>query len=106
MTEAEWLGCTDPQAMLDFLWGKASERKLRLFAVACCRRIWHLLADYESRNAVEIAERDADGMTSHQEVAKAAVDAFDASNKDEAYEATGLASSEWAACETLGYLDA
>jgi hypothetical protein len=30
--EATWLAGTDPQLMLDFLRGRASERKLRLFA--------------------------------------------------------------------------
>jgi hypothetical protein len=35
MTEAKWLAATDPRQMLDFVRGKVSERKLRLFAVAC-----------------------------------------------------------------------
>ena len=43
MTEAEWLACTDPALMLDFLRTTASDRKLRSLAVACCRRIWHVL---------------------------------------------------------------
>jgi hypothetical protein len=42
MTESDWSTRTDPQLMLSFLQNHgATERKLRLFAVACCRRELH-----------------------------------------------------------------
>src|ERR1700760_1786645 len=63
MTRAEWLACTEPERMLAFLRGKASDRKLRLFACACCRRIWHLLPDEPTRAVVEAVERYADNQT-------------------------------------------
>jgi hypothetical protein len=62
MTEAQWLECTDPLTMLNYLRNTASERKLRLFACACCRKLWHLLRSVRSRRAVELSERYADGM--------------------------------------------
>jgi hypothetical protein len=69
MTEQEWQECTDPKPMLEFLRGKASERKLRLFACACHRRIWHLLSEKEvCRKTIEFAERFADGLASKQEL--------------------------------------
>jgi hypothetical protein len=67
--EATWLACTDPTAMLEFLRarGKLSERKARLFAVACCRRVWCLL-DQVGTAAVAVAEQYADGATSAEEL--------------------------------------
>jgi hypothetical protein len=70
MTEAEWLSSTDPAGMLEFLRSKSSERKLRLFACACCRVIWeHFNAN--GRFAVEVAERYADGLASKKELQNA-----------------------------------
>jgi hypothetical protein len=60
MTEAEWLSATDPTPMLEFLRGKASDRKLRLFACSCCQRAWDLFADPATRAAVEFSEEHAD----------------------------------------------
>jgi hypothetical protein len=68
MTEAEWDTSADPAALLEFLRDKAGERKLRLFACACCRRIWDLLSPDPGRPAVETAERWADGQATEQEV--------------------------------------
>jgi len=70
MTEQEWLNCTDPTPMLEFLRGKASHRKLRLFAVACCRRVWTLLAE-SRRNVVELTELYADDLISGESVFQA-----------------------------------
>jgi hypothetical protein len=70
--EREWLTCTDPEKMLDFLvMGRASERKLRFFALADARRVWHLVTDARSRNAVEVAERYADRRATEEDRSQA-----------------------------------
>src|SRR5262249_36345600 len=68
MTEAAWLGCTELGTMLFDLRGRLSDRRLRLFAVGCSRRIWHLLTDQRSRQAVQAVERFADGECGIEEV--------------------------------------
>jgi hypothetical protein len=60
--------------MLEFLRGKAFDRKMRLFAVACCRRIWDQLKDERSRRAIETIEHYLDGRA-HHEVLRAAYEA-------------------------------
>ncbi len=61
MDETEWLESENPFKMLEFLQDRASERKLRLFATACCIRTWILLKDERSRDGVQLALRHASG---------------------------------------------
>jgi hypothetical protein len=78
MTEADWLNCDDPRPMLEFLNPQADERRLRLFAVACCRRVWDLLTDRRSRGAIETAERYADRAETDRELTEAREKAYHA----------------------------
>src|SRR5688572_26743878 len=61
MTEQEWLAATDPTPILEFLRGKASDRKLRLFACAVCRRLASLIVLEEYVSGIEAAESYVDG---------------------------------------------
>jgi hypothetical protein len=83
MTETEWNTCADPQLMLTFLRDRgASGRKLRLFAVACCRRIWDYLTDERSRNAIAVSEQFADGETTEEQLLDAQNAAWEADHTD------------------------
>jgi hypothetical protein len=78
LTEEEWFNGEDSGAMIDFLIARARSRRsplphrqFRLFACACCRGGWHLLPDEQSRQAVEVSERFADGLARKSELDRA-----------------------------------
>jgi hypothetical protein len=101
MTEAEWLISGDPDRMLQHLRGRSSDRKLRLFACACCRHIWDTLPDERCRQAVEVIERCADGLESTQklEVALAEAEALEATASGPARAAARAVVSTWSTVE-------
>src|SRR5262245_46732790 len=78
MTEAEWLESTNCQRLLEHLKGRASPRKLRLFACACARRFWDEMPDKRSRRAVEISERYADRVARKKNLETARANAMGA----------------------------
>jgi hypothetical protein len=69
VTEREWLksgprkGTDRVLDMLEHAYGCARNRKLRLFACACCRRFNHLLPSDATRRALETSELVADGRS-------------------------------------------
>ncbi len=71
MNEAEWLACDDPLLMLDSLRGKISDRKLRLFACACCRSVGWNEPNVEFLQTVETSERCANGSMNKAELKRA-----------------------------------
>jgi hypothetical protein len=73
VTHADWQACTDAEPLLQFLWDKGETQSWRRFALACCRRIDHLITDSRSRRALEVAERHVDGIATDEELAQAAI---------------------------------
>jgi hypothetical protein len=79
VTEAEWLRRDEPAEMLSFLRERLAgredaRRKIRLWAAACCRQVWHRVKKARSRKLVEASERYADGEVDFRDL-KAAWDA-------------------------------
>jgi hypothetical protein len=70
LTAEKWAECEDVVQMVDHLYGKVSDRKLRLLGCACCRRVWGIY-EQPARDAVEVAERLADGKATKVECQKA-----------------------------------
>jgi hypothetical protein len=73
--EDAWQNCTPG----DLIWAATrpcvlTDKELRLFAVFCARSVQHLLKDPRSRDAIDVAERHADGLATNDEL-RAAYDA-------------------------------
>ena len=68
MDERKWLADDDMLNLLDHANRCASNRKLRLFACACCRRFHDLLPTRAIQRALEISECVADGLASFAEL--------------------------------------
>lgn len=62
-------------AELNTILHRLDARQVRLFACACAYAVWDILTDTRSRNAVEVAERFADGQATEQKLTGAYVDA-------------------------------
>jgi anti-anti-sigma factor len=74
-TPETWLRDPDPYHRLETLPAGVSGRKRRLFAVACGRRIGHLLANDVCRRALAVADAHADGGATNAELEDAHAEA-------------------------------
>jgi hypothetical protein len=75
MTEAEWLSLPDPAPLFDYVRNTVSDRKLRLWACACVRRIGPRIPHELGHKAVAVVERFVDGLADQRELLGVA-DAF------------------------------
>jgi hypothetical protein len=73
MTEEEWTVCQRPWPLLSLLQsrGSASQRKLRLFSVACCVYNSDLFADARLMRGLSVAEKVADCCAAERECTEA-----------------------------------
>ena len=69
MTEDEWFAATDPADMLAFLEGRTSDRKYRLFGVACVARLVGPAQHRDLLPVLRTVERYTEGGLSDAELA-------------------------------------
>ena len=94
----------------DALWALRAvdgyDREIRLFAVWCARQVQHLMTDERSINALDVAERFANGEATSEELTSASDAASDAARaaaraaRDAAWDAAAAA---WAAARAAAW---
>ena len=86
----------DSNGLDDALWCLRSltghDREIRLYAVWCARQVQHLMTDKRSLDALDVAERFANGLATDEELAAARAAATDA-----AWAASDASLAAWAA---------
>jgi hypothetical protein len=76
MTEERWLACQTPRDLYSHVryntkYRRAAvRRQFLLYTCGCCRQVWHLLGD-DSKAAVEMVERYAEGVVRRSELTHA-----------------------------------
>lgn len=70
MTQHKWLTSTHLRALMVLARDQIDERRLRLFACACCRNVWNRFIDPHTVGIVALAEEFADGKVSEAAFAR------------------------------------
>jgi hypothetical protein len=103
MTEAEWLACAEPWRMVPLV-RTGSDRKLRLFACACCRQVLNPFAPPLAVRAVAAAEAFADGELGASALAtvrEVVAQATQAANAEDRQRGTGYLSHLLKGCTSV-----
>jgi hypothetical protein len=76
---------------------EGKDREIRLFAVWCARQVQHLMTDPRSTEALDVAERYANGQASDEELTAARAAAWDAAwaASDAARAASAARAAAW-----------
>jgi hypothetical protein len=82
MTEVDWDITEEPASLLSALRNSASQRKLRLFGILCCRQAWDFVTEPAPDRVLDAAERYADGALAESERCVAETEALDAYERE------------------------
>jgi len=88
--------------------GIVNDKTLRLFAVGCARKVQHLMKDQRSIDALDVAERYANGNATKDELAAAEEAAWEAAEEAAGYAARAAAreaaeEAAWEAAEEAAW---
>ena len=93
----------DSNGLDDALWClravEGSDKEIRLYAAWCARQVQHLMTDRRSLNALDVAERYANGLATDKELAAASAAAWSAWSAADAWSAAEDAADAWSAAE-------